>query len=280
VANNPKRARQKARRAELRQQREVELRRRRMLRVAGTLAALAGIAILAVWVIAGFGSDAGGGGGSGAQEQSEGQGAAEEASLPEGCDDTKPPANDARQYDRPEQVTEPGVDYRAELDTSCGTIEIDLLEEQAPETVNNFVFLAREGYYDGLTFHRVIRNFVIQGGDPAGDGSGGPGYQFHDELPEKSSDYTFGAVAMANSGPNTNGSQFFIVTHDTKKALEGGEKLEPAGLQALYSLFGEATEDSYEVIDRISSVETSTDEATRDRPLTPIYINSVKITEA
>ena len=93
--------------------------------------------------------------------------------------------------------------------TSCGTIVIRLEPKQAPVTVNNFVFLADQGFYNGLTFHRVIPGFVIQGGDPKGDGTGGPGYQFKDELP--TTPYTLGDLAMANAGPNTNGSQFFIV---------------------------------------------------------------------
>ena len=115
--------------------------------------------------------------------------------------------------------------YLATIKTAKGTITLCLDPSLAPNTVNNFVFLARNQFYDGLKFHRVEPSFVIQGGDPKGDGSGGPGYKFNDE-PVKS-EYRAGAVAMANSGPNTNGSQFFICTvDDTRK------------LQKLYNLFG------------------------------------------
>src|SRR5919197_3924861 len=100
--------------------------------------------------------------------------------------------------------------YTATIDTSCGKITIELDPKAAPKTVNNFVFLANQKFFDGLTFHRVVKDFVIQGGDPQGTGSGGPGYEFADELPKDG--YKLGSLAMANSGPNTNGSQFFIVT--------------------------------------------------------------------
>ncbi len=107
--------------------------------------------------------------------------------------------------------------YRVTIDTPKGRIVMDLDPQLAPNTVNNFVALARQGYYDGLTFHRVVPDFVIQGGCPQGPGTGGPGYQFSDE-PVKG-DYTLGAVAMANAGPNTNGSQFFITIDDCQKKL-------------------------------------------------------------
>jgi cyclophilin family peptidyl-prolyl cis-trans isomerase len=107
----------------------------------------------------------------------------------------------------------PGATYRATLHTSKGDIEIDLLTGDAPQTVNNFVFLARQGFYDGVVFHRVINGFMIQTGDPTGTGSGGPGYRFNDEPVRRG--YQAGTVAMANAGPNTNGSQFFIVHRST-----------------------------------------------------------------
>jgi cyclophilin family peptidyl-prolyl cis-trans isomerase len=119
--------------------------------------------------------------------------------------------------------------YHVTITTNRGTIEMDLDPQLAPNTVNNFVGLARDGYYDGLTFHRVVDEFVIQGGCPEGTGTGGPGYRFADE-PVKG-DYTLGAVAMANAGPNTNGSQFFICIDDCRR------KLQPA-----YNLFGYVTE--------------------------------------
>lgn len=110
--------------------------------------------------------------------------------------------------------------YKVTLTTSRGTIEIELYPEHAPVTVNNFVFLANEGFYDGVTFHRVIANFMIQGGDPTGSGRGGPGYRFEDELRGNPLCHERGVISMANAGPNTNGSQFFI-THGPQPHLDG-----------------------------------------------------------
>jgi peptidyl-prolyl cis-trans isomerase B (cyclophilin B) len=106
------------------------------------------------------------------------------------------------------------------METSQGTIELVLYAEYAPKTVNNFVFLAREGFYDGLVFHRVIPNFMIQGGDPTGSGRGGPGYRFEDEFLGNPLNHETGVISMANAGPNTNGSQFFI-THAPQPHLNG-----------------------------------------------------------
>lgn len=127
--------------------------------------------------------------------------------------------------DRPELNIDNTKTYRATIDTNKGKVVMDLQPSLAPVTVNNFVNLARQGYYDGLSFHRYVPDFVIQGGDPTGSGSGGPGYQFDDE-PVKGS-YREGAVAMANAGPNSNGSQFFICNSDCQ------HKLTPS-----YNLFG------------------------------------------
>lgn len=110
--------------------------------------------------------------------------------------------------------------YRATIVTNRGTIELELSPEFAPKTVNNFVFLSREGFYDGVTFHRVISNFMIQGGDPTGTGAGGPGYRFEDEVRGNPLKRETGVISMANAGPNTNGSQFFI-THSPQPHLNG-----------------------------------------------------------
>jgi peptidyl-prolyl cis-trans isomerase B (cyclophilin B) len=110
--------------------------------------------------------------------------------------------------------------YQATVETNRGTIELELYPEHAPKTVNNFVFLAREGFYDGVTFHRVIPNFVIQGGDPTGTGTGGPGYRFEDEVKNNPLKHETGVISMANAGPGTNGSQFFI-THSPQSHLNG-----------------------------------------------------------
>jgi len=110
--------------------------------------------------------------------------------------------------------------FTATFETSRGTVVVDLFPKEAPKTVNNFVFLAREGFYDGTTFHRVIPNFMIQGGDPTASGRGGPGYKFEDELKGSYKKHQAGSLSMANAGPNTNGSQFFI-THVATDWLDG-----------------------------------------------------------
>jgi cyclophilin family peptidyl-prolyl cis-trans isomerase len=119
--------------------------------------------------------------------------------------------------DQPEYQIDGAKIYRTTITTDRGTIVMDLDPQLAANTVNNFVGLARQGYYDGLTFHRVVPDFVIQGGCPQGTGTGGPGYQFRDE--PVVGEYTLGAVAMANAGPNTNGSQFFITIDDCTRKL-------------------------------------------------------------
>ncbi len=110
--------------------------------------------------------------------------------------------------------------YHANLQTEKGEIHLDLYPQHAPKTVNNFVFLTENGFYNGVTFHRVVDDFVIQGGDPTGTGRGGPGYQFEDELEENPLKHEKGVISMANAGPNTNGSQFFI-THSPQPHLDG-----------------------------------------------------------
>jgi cyclophilin family peptidyl-prolyl cis-trans isomerase len=177
------------------------------------------------------------------------------------CTDEEPdPPPDPDTYDEPpELVIDEALAYTATMQTSCGEIVIALDAENAPNTVNNFVFLSEEGFYDGLTFHRVVPDFVIQGGDPAGDGTGGPGYEFGDELPEDG--YPEGAVAMANAGPDTNGSQFFIVSGNA------------AALPNSFSRFGEVTEG----IEVAEAIEGLGDPAT-EQPSQPVYIYDVSIT--
>jgi peptidyl-prolyl cis-trans isomerase B (cyclophilin B) len=125
------------------------------------------------------------------------------------------------QWDSPPKMQiDPSKTYRATIKTNRGTIELELYPKHAPKTVNNFVFLANQGFYDGLSFHRVISNFMIQGGDPTGTGTGGPGYRFEDEIRENPLTHEKGVISMANAGPNTNGSQFFI-THLPQPHLNG-----------------------------------------------------------
>ena len=133
-----------------------------------------------------------------------------------------------QRYQKAEHVIEPSKRYTATITTDKGDIVVALDPARAPKSVNNFVFLAREGFYNGLTFHRVVPDFVIQGGCPEGTGRGNPGYRFEDEPVQ--GEYIAGAVAMANSGPNTNGSQFFVCTVDDRHKLTKS-----------YNLFGQVT---------------------------------------
>ncbi len=157
---------------------------------------------------------------------------------------------------------DPARTYAAQLVTSMGTLQIHLDPIGAPRTVNNFVFLARYHYYDGLDFHRIIEGFMCQGGCPEGSGRGNPGYRFEDELPAPGR-YEVGSLAMANAGPNTNGSQFFIVS-----GANG------VGLPPNYSLFGKVLS-GLEVLDAMQRVATGAN----DRPVEPVIIESVTITE-
>lgn len=144
------------------------------------------------------------------------------------CDTATPaPQPEAREFDTPEQVLEEGVNYRAIFCTEAGPVYIDLFEDITPVTVNNFVFLAQNNYYNNTTFHRVIADFMAQGGDPTATGSGGPGYQFQDEFVGYLTFDRTGLLAMANAGPGTNGSQFFITTS------------EPEHLNYRHTIFGE-----------------------------------------
>ncbi|EFO81867.1 peptidylprolyl isomerase [Oscillochloris trichoides DG-6] len=120
----------------------------------------------------------------------------------------------------PEMQIDTTKTYKVTMDTTKGFIELELYPQSAPMTVNNFVFLAKQGFYDGLKFHRVISNFMIQGGDPSGNGTGGPGYKFADEVRGNPLTHQTGVISMANAGPNTNGSQFFI-THSPQPHLDG-----------------------------------------------------------
>ena len=167
--------------------------------------------------------------------------------------------NNTTPTDSQSVVTNP----RATLDTGMGKIVIEFYQADAPETVANFIKLTEQGFYNGVTFHRVIPGFMIQGGDPNGNGTGGPGYKFADELnPETASyktGYKKGVVAMANSGPNTNGSQFFIMTADYP-------------LPNSYTIFGHVVS-GQDVVDAIANVKRDSN----DRPLTPVVIKGVTI---
>lgn len=155
--------------------------------------------------------------------------------------------------------------YKAVIKTSMGDIEVDLFEKETPKTVENFVSLSKKGFYNGLTFHRIVKTFVIQGGDPKGDGTGGPGYKFNDEITERK--FTKYSLAMANAGPNTNGSQFFIT-------LGSIQDSNLRNLDGKYTLFGVVTSGK-NVVDSIGDVQTDIG----DKPLSPVLIETITIIE-
>lgn len=165
------------------------------------------------------------------------------------------------QYTTPPAMSiDPKKSYKATIETSAGTMVADLFAGEAPKTVNNFVFLARDNYYNDVIFHRVIKGFMIQGGDPTGTGRGGPGYRFEDE--PVSRQYLRGTLAMANAGPDTNGSQFFIMHADYP-------------LPPNYTIFGKLTSGE-DVVDEIAGAATGA----QDRPNEPVSIKSIRIEES
>ncbi len=173
----------------------------------------------------------------------------------------------AKHYNAPPAM---GIDaekkkYTAVMTTSKGSMTFKLFASEVPLTVNNFVFLSREGFYDDVIFHRVIKTFMAQGGDPTGTGAGGPGYKFKDEPVTR--DYIRGTLAMANAGPNTNGSQFFIMTKDVP-------------LQKNYTIFGLLT-DGLDTLDKIATVPTSLGgDNAMSKPTERVFIQSIEIKEA
>jgi cyclophilin family peptidyl-prolyl cis-trans isomerase len=158
-------------------------------------------------------------------------------------------------------AADPATRYRAVFDTSAGEIQVELWADKAPETVGNFVGLAREGFYDDKVFHRVIKDFMIQGGCPQGTGTGGPGYTFADEINDRP--LVRGVLAMANAGPNTNGSQFFIITAESTPWLDGH-----------HTGFGEVVE-GHKVVEAIGTTATGRN----DRPREEQRINTIRIEE-
>jgi cyclophilin family peptidyl-prolyl cis-trans isomerase len=174
------------------------------------------------------------------------------------------PATEDNSKQPPTMQIDQSKTYSAVLKTSEGDITINLDAKKTPLTVNNFVSLSKEGFYNGTFFHRVIKDFMIQGGDPNGDGSGGPGYKFADEPFD--GDYTRGTVAMANSGPNTNGSQFFIIHKDYS-------------LPKSYVIFGHVSS-GMDVVDKIAEAEVTVNSSMeKSKPVNPVKIDSVEIKE-
>lgn len=177
-----------------------------------------------------------------------------------------------KQYANPPEMTiDVNKSYQARFKTNKGDFTVELYAKAAPKTVNNFVFLAREGFYDDIVFHRIIKTFMVQTGDPTGTGTGGPGYQFEDEL---SSQYTYepGIVAMANAGPDTNGSQFFICTGEDSKSLDQFPN---------YTIFGRVT-DGMDTVLKIADtrVERSKTTGEESQPVEKVIIESIIISES
>ena len=189
-----------------------------------------------------------------------------DAKAPKSADQTKPTFKKT-----PPMTIDPAKTYVATIETSCGTIVVDLDAEHAPIGVNSFVFLAKKGFYDGLTFHRIVKDFVIQGGDPKGDGTGGPGYQFAIETTPKVTFDSAGIIAYANSGPDSNGSQFFITLAPTPQ-------LDPTA-QASYTIFGKVTRglDVVRTIGNIPGTPNPGIPGENSVPTQTVYIDSVTI---
>lgn len=167
----------------------------------------------------------------------------------------------------PPMSIDPGKEYLATIKTNLGDIVVQLFPKDAPITVNNFVFLARQGFYDGVKFHRVVKGFVIQGGDPTGTGAGGPGYKFADEKVTR--DYIAGTLAMANAGPNTNGSQFFITLADLSGSLPKN-----------YTIFGLVI-GGFDIVQKIGEVpvRASAPGAEVSLPTVDVHVDSITIEE-
>lgn len=176
----------------------------------------------------------------------------------------QPGGGSAKKYDAPPQMSiDQSAGYTANIKTNKGNIVIELIPASAPKTVNNFVFLANDGFYNGVIFHRVIPNFMIQGGDPTGTGMSGPGYKFGDEIDRSLSFEKPGILAMANSGPGTNGSQFFITTASTPH------------LNGNHTIFGKVLK-GQEIADAISNVPRDAN----NKPNDPIVIQGIEITKS
>lgn len=187
---------------------------------------------------------------------------------PTACGGSLPDPATEMQFQSPIRQVFGSDSVTATLDTSCGTIVIELDTEQFPQTVSSFVFLARNGYYDGTAFHRIAADFVVQGGDPTATGTGGPGYTIPDEFPDQGFVYEGGVVAMANAGRGTTGSQFFIVIG------EGAASLNPT-----FNVLGRVVE-GFDVLEQINEVPTRQQAGGRERsyPTESVYLNSVTIT--
>lgn len=187
---------------------------------------------------------------------------------PTACGAEAPPPAEQMSFEAPTAQDVP-AGTRAVVTTSCGTFTIELAAEDFPQTVSSFVFLAREGYYDGTVFHRIVENFIVQGGDPTASGRGGPGYRVPDEFPQEGFVYSEGVVAMANGGRGTTGSQFFVVTGDQAE-----------GLPPSFNVLGTIV-DGTDTLDAIESVPTIARPGSVEQslPVETVYIESIEIVE-
>ncbi|MBM7866172.1 peptidylprolyl isomerase [Heliobacterium gestii] len=207
---------------------------------------------------------------SSSQEQKQGQEPPKPAgsTAPSGANASTAERN--KKYQAPPAMQiDPKKQYRATVQTNRGAFTIELLAADAPKTVNNFVFLARDGYFDGIRFHRIVKDFMIQTGDPLGNGTGGPGYTFADELPPKLS-YGPGVVAMANAGPNTNGSQFFVCN---------GEKAKNLNQMPNYTVFGKVIDGMDTVLKISDTPVTASFGGEKSKPVEEIVMEKVSIEE-
>jgi peptidyl-prolyl cis-trans isomerase B (cyclophilin B) len=265
MANKRARDRQLAKLA-ARRQAERQIRQRRRARIVGGVTGLLVIGMAVAGYAALTGDDGTQAGPSATPPASPAAAVACGADVPRSVGEEKPT------FDRPPKMTiDPQRSYSARMQTSCGPIELELYPDVAPIGVNSFVFLAKKGFYDGLTFHRIVQDFVIQGGDPTGTGSGDAGYKFEIEIDEKVTFDDGGLLAYANSGPDTNGSQFFITVGPTPELDAKGD--------TGYTIFGKVT-GGMDVVQTIEAVPTTDNgRGEQSLPLETVYIDSVSIEE-
>jgi cyclophilin family peptidyl-prolyl cis-trans isomerase len=257
VAKQAKRERQRQNREARRAYEEQLARRRRTMRTIRGFAIVA-IPVLVIGAVLAATS-------SGDEEES--------PAVAAGCRAVKAPAPQDETFPTAPPLTiDPATTYTALVDTSCGSFTIQLAAAQAPQTVNSFVFLAQQGFYDGQQLHRVAKNFVVQGGDPKGDGTGGPGYTLPDEPPLDG--YQRGSVAMANSGPGTTGSQFYIVTSDKGAETLSAQKSDTGAY--LYSVLGQVTE-GFETVEKINSLGSTSDDVAEQQPKATVLVDKITI---
>ena len=253
-----KRARKKENARAAREQREAAEKRRKRIRSTTTIAIVGALFIGVVVLLNVAGND---------KKKSATPATTPPTTIPAGCEFTTPKKTTKPTYKAaPAMTIDTSKTYVAHLDTTCGTFDITLDVAVAPKTANSFVFLAKSHFYDGLTFHRLVKDFVIQGGDPKGDGTGGPGYQLPDEPPKNG--YHAGSVAMANSGPGTSGSQFFVAVSENGAKGLGGPPYK-------YSDLGTVTK-GMDVVQKLMTFAPAAD----GPPTRPLYMNKVTITES